>query len=166
MHIFLFIASTLSDFMEINKALINCQLQSTPKQSSRCYKIICYLLVLQYFKHYQMLMVLQCASFASWIFTHELLQKSMNVLLFICWTELKKFGASLYRALYVHQTSFWGVRNIVFENLCGNHSVKKPFGNLIFNLILASWKIIGYSKKEQIEDLNIFCYISLFSPEG
>ena len=59
-----------------------------------------------------------------------------------------------------------GAKYRVRKSLCGNHSVKKPFGKLIFNLILTSWKVIGYSKKEQIEDLNIFCYISLFSLEG
>ena len=34
-----------------------------------------------------------------------------------------------------------------------NHSVRKAFRNLILNLIIAGWKVIGYSKKKQIEDL-------------
>ena len=35
---------------------------------------------------------------------------------------LKKFGACLYHAPYVHQTSFWGVQNIMCEKiLCSNH---------------------------------------------
>ena len=49
--------------------------------------------------------------------------------------------------------------------LCSNHSVRKTSGYLILNLILASWKVIDYSKKDQTEDLY-FYFINYISLKG
>ena len=32
--------------------------------------------------------------------------------------------------------------------------------------MLGSWKVIGYSKKKRIEDVNIFGDVRLYFPEG
>ena len=37
------------------------------------------------------------------------------------------------------------------KSLCSNHSVKKLVEDQILNLILTGWKVVGYSKKEQIK---------------
>lgn len=49
---------------------------------------------------------------------------------------------------------------------CSSNSVRKTAGNLVLNVILVSWKVIGYSKKEinWILAINLFIildYISL-----
>ena len=49
---------------------------------------------------------------------------------------------------------------------CSSNSVRKTAGNLVLNVILVSWKVIGYSKKEVnwILEINLFIildYISL-----
>ena len=44
--------------------------------------------------------------------------------------------------------------NIVHENFCvGIILLKKLMENQILNIILTGWKVVGYSKKERIEDL-------------
>ena len=73
------------------------------------------------------------------------------------WLKLLLCTKQTYHKTNKHQTSkypFEGHR-IMCTKIFSNDPVRKPSGNLIINLILASLKLVGNSEKEQMFSIRL-----------
>lgn len=74
--------------------------------------------------------------------------------------RIKKFGAYLYHAAYIHQISFWRAQNIVCDHFEWQSFCQNFFENSMLNFMLASWKVIDYSKRNELKIYNKYFWLN------